>query len=152
MRISNSKKVSVLVAAALCVAQTVAYAGQGFEVTPSSGHPLDNLARSNFTIFDQKVTNSSATSRTWITNFQRPSGSVLNGTAGTIQAFPNVMAVNTGSHRLCKYSSLGAWTGCTAWTTQGITATLSLGAQESVHLQTTLANGGTLFRAFFWYN
>ena len=152
MSISISKTVALMLGAALCVSQTSAFAGQAFEVIPASGHPLDNLARSNFSIFDQKVTNNSATARTWITNFQRPSGSALNGTAGTVQAFPNVMAVNSGQHRLCRFSSLGQWTGCTAWTSQGITDVLSLGGQESVHLQTWLANGGTVYRAMFWYN
>ena len=150
----NSKKFVMMLGVALCaqLTQQSAHAGQRFDVIPASGHPLDNQARSNFNIFDQKVTNISSSVRTWITHFQRPTGTVLNGTAGNIRAFPNVMPVNKGEHRLCKFNSLGEWTGCTAWTSQGITGTLSLGTQETAHLQTWLANGGTLHTVMFWYN
>jgi|RhiMethySRZTD1v2_1073278.scaffolds.fasta_scaffold35920_3 hypothetical protein len=149
---SNIKKIALLVGSAVCVLQGVAHATQRWDVIPTSGHPLDNEPRSNFVLFDQKVTNNSSTARVWITNFQRPNCTSLNGCAGSVQAFYNQIGVNQGlGSRLCRFDSTGNWTGCTSWLVTSPSNVLSLAAQETVHLQTNLKNGGTHYAAMFWY-
>lgn len=145
----SRKKSAWMLGAGLLAAQTLAHAGQTYRVQPASGHPLDNLARSNFDIFDQMVTNHSSTARTWITHFQRPTG-LYYGVPSDITGYVN--ATSGSRHRLCKFSTV--WLGCTSWVTAAsthtaITSTLSLYGHHTVHLQSSLKDGQTLTAVMF---
>lgn len=149
-----NRKLKLVGAIALSIGlASVGSSAARLRVQPGSGHPLNNVARSNFDIVDNNTVEvTGATQRVWVTHGDVPSG--VTSVSAEVSGFAGIGS-GVSTHRLCEYDTSG-WTGCTTWTSTlaGVSVLPSRTIDVDfgvVHVQSSMANGGYVESVAFIY-